>query len=184
MKKVVLTTFILFLTLSICSQEKEVNKKEKLKFGVAGGFDLILFTNHTGLSFGNLNNRIEISEPSTSYVNLFLEKSLSKKYSLRTEVLYAMGGGASNTLEIPIIFKYKAFKKLNFYAGAQANFLLIEKNEYSNRAGFGFNFGIEYNINEHFFIDLRYVHKFSQMKSSVRREDAINSIRLGVGYRF
>lgn len=184
MKKVVFTTIVLLFTLSIFSQENEEIKNDQLKFGVAGGFDLFLFTNHTGLTFGNLNNRIEISEPSTSYVNLFLEKSLSEKYGIRTEVIYAIGGGDSNTLEIPIIFKYKAFKKLNFYAGVQANFLLIEKNDFSNRAGFGFNFGVEYFLGDHFFIDLRYVHKFSQMKSSFRREDAINSIRLGIGYRF
>ena len=184
MKKLPFTAFLLLLTFSIFSQEKEIAKKENLKFGIAGGFDLFLFTNHTGLTFGNLDNRIEISEPSTSYVNLFLEKSLSEKYSLRSEVIYAMGGGASNTLEIPIIFKYKAFKKLNFYSGIQANFLLIEKNDFSNRAGFGFNLGTEYYLGSHFFVDLRYVHKFSQLKSSFRREDAINSIRLGIGYSF
>ena len=113
---------------------------------------MFTFTTLSGIVTGNtIENRLEISEPSTSYVNIFAEKSLSEKFGIRTEIIYAMGGGESNTLEIPIIFKYKPLKNLNFYSGLQANFLLVRKNSVSNKAGFGFNVGAEYYLGNHFF---------------------------------
>lgn len=146
---------------------------------------MFTFTTLSGIVTGNIiENRLEISEPSTSYVNIFAEKSLSEKFGIRTEIIYAMGGGESNTLEIPIISKYKPLKNLNFYSGLQANFLLVRKNSVSNKAGFGFNVGAEYYLGNHFFVDTRYVHKFSQLKSNFRVDKVINSVRLGVGYKF
>ncbi|WP_439132784.1 hypothetical protein [Polaribacter sp.] len=184
MKKVLCFALILFTSLTITSQEKDAIDKEKLKFGIAGGFDVFLFTSLTGVTTSTtFANRTEISEPSTSYVNLFVEKSLSEKYGIRTEIIYAMGG-ESNTLEIPIIFKYKALKRFNIYSGLQANVLLVKKNEIANKAGFGFNLGTEYYLGKNFFIDVRYVHKFSQLNKTFRVDEAINSIRLGVGFNF
>jgi opacity protein-like surface antigen len=63
--------------------------------------------------------------------------------------------------------------------------VLEDYNEYFNRATLGLNVGVNYNFSEKWFIDARYVHRFSGYKYFVGNHDnEIQQIRLGVGYRF
>lgn len=193
MKRLLLITILTLLTFNtITSQEvdKKKNLKEKFRFGVVGGLDLFNLGNQAAIagdfSMGS-NNKI-FSEQPKYYLGFFTEKKIAKNFLVRSEVLYSFGTH-SDFIEVPLFVEYKLNKKFDFYSGIQFNFMLEEKNEYFKRESFGLNSGLQYNLSDNFFIDLRYVHKFSQQIEPESyplefKKKSIKTFRLGIGYKF
>ena len=91
MRKLLL--IVVCLLTSFFTQSQETELKKKIEFGVAGGFDVFMLSKQTGTTVTSLSgNRITVDQPTTSYLNLFAEKSLSERFGLRTEMIFAMGG--------------------------------------------------------------------------------------------
>ena len=89
-------------------------------------------------------------------------------------------------VQIPLFFKFKVHEKLRLGLGPQAALNttnndggFIEDLQFSGLAG------IEYKINQMFFVDVRYSYGFTNVFKDATFLDAINSnIQLGVGYQF
>lgn len=192
MKKLLLITILTLLTFTtLSSQEidKQKRTKEKFKFGVVGGLDLFNLGKQASIAgdFSTETNKI-FSEQSKYYLGLFTEKKISEKFLIKAEVLYSFGTH-SDFIEVPLFVKYKLNKKFDFYSGVQFNYMLEEKNEYFKRKSFGFNSGLQYSLSNKFFIDLRYVHKFSQQIEPENypiefKKNSLKTFRLGIGYQF
>ena len=161
------------------AQQAKEEKERKFKFGMLASLHLHNFEDGNTIGFANKN----LSEYSTVNFGGFVERSLSEKFSLRGELLYANAAN-SHLIEIPLILRYKLCDKIYFYAGGQLNYMLGERGSYFNKMGLGFNIGIEYNFSKNWFLDLRYVYKDSQQIVFEDLPAHVQSIRLGIGYRF
>ena len=184
MKKILLITALsLFKITIISSQEIESIPKKSFQFGLITGVGFYNY-DYPPSFYGYISDRnSSMSESSSYYLGFFTEKKLSNKFSAQGEFLYLFGPD-SDFIQIPIFLKYKLSDKISFYSGVQFNYMLEEKNDVFNRAGLGFNAGVEYNFAKKWFLDLRYVHNLPQIKKYGNNENQIRQLRLGVGYRF
>ena len=186
MKKLLFITVLSLLTFStVSSQEVDSIVNKKLNFGILAGADFYNFNNSIG-TYGDFSsqNGKRFSEVIRRYLGVYVEKNISDKFSLQSELLYTFGT-ESDFIEIPILVKYNLNKRFTLYFGAQFNYMLEEKNDYFKRASAGLNAGVQYNFSKSWFVETRYVHRFSQDKLNLgNSKDNIKQVRLGVGYRF
>jgi opacity protein-like surface antigen len=185
MKKLLLITTVFFLTIQMSfSQEEKKKEDREIKFGVIASTSIHRFDNY--YSFGDYTAKKgkRFDESSRYTLGFFLEKKVSNKFFIQSELLYSFGF-ESDFIEIPIILKYKFNKKFTFYSGVQLNHMLEPKNDYFKKTSFGFNAGVQYEFSKKWFLDVRYVHNFSQNLIPFDiMSDNQRSIRVGVGYRF
>jgi opacity protein-like surface antigen len=174
----IITITIIAVQSLIAQDAKEKNEK-KFNYGILTSINLYNFEDANTIGIENTN----ISEYTSTNIGGFVEMSLSDKFTLRGELLYANGAN-SNFIEVPFILRYKLCDKIYFYSGVQLNYMLGKRGGYFDKIGLGFNVGIEYNFTENWFLDLRYVHKDSQQIIFDDFPAQVQSIRLGVGYRF
>ncbi|MFY0604809.1 MAG: porin family protein [Flavobacteriaceae bacterium] len=178
MRKLVITCFLIMIPFVGFSQEKEKPKEKKTTFGITGGFNQN-FQTTAPYSFDGLN----------IYAGFFVEKRLSKRFSLQFELLHTKRHGIGyNTLEFPIFISYNVHKRFNFYAGTQFNLSYINDAYDSNRSNsneepgkYAFILGVRYNLSKKGYVDLRYIHNPRKLRFDSGRN---NTIRVGVGYRF
>ncbi len=177
MKKLLITCFLITISLPGFSQEEKLKKERKTTFGITAGFNQDFFTtspyNFNGL---NING------------GLFVERNLSERFGLKLELLHTKTQGSGyNTVEVPLLFKYKLSKRLHFYSGVQLNLSyedVYSDEIYSQKPGdFAFNIGIEYALSERWYLFARYVHN-TKRRIELDRPYRMKSIRFGVGYRF
>jgi hypothetical protein len=177
MKRLLITCFLITISLSGFGQEEKFTKERKTTFGITAGFNQDFFTtspyNFNGV---NING------------GLFVERKLSEKFGLKLELLHTRTQGSGyNTVEVPLLFTYKLSKRFLFYSGAQLN--LSYKDVYSDEiysqkpGNFAFNIGIEYTLSERWYLFARYVHN-TKSRIEFDRPYRMKSIRFGVGYHF
>ncbi|MFY0629430.1 MAG: porin family protein [Flavobacteriaceae bacterium] len=177
MKKLVITCFLMMVSLSGFSQTEELTKEKKTTFGITGGFNQDFFTS-SPYRFNGLN----------IYGGFFVERKLSEKFGLQLELLHTKTQGSGyNTVEIPLLVKYKLTKRLSFYTGAQFNLsyrdLYIDDVSSQKPGNLAFNIGIQYDVSDRWYLFARYVHNTKKhiVSDGVFR---MKTIRVGVGYRF
>lgn len=177
MKKLFITCLLMLATLSVFSQDGNLQKEKKTVFGITGGFNQDFFT-RSPYGFNGIN----ISG------GFFVERKLSEKFGLQLELLHTKTQGSGyNTVEIPLLVKYKLTKRFSFYSGAQLNLSYRDvyiDDVYSRKPGnLAFNIGIQYDISDKWYLFARYLH--NTKKHTVSNETfRMKSIRVGVGYRF
>jgi opacity protein-like surface antigen len=178
MKKVLFTTtLLLFIFVSVQSQEMEKKNEKKIFFGITGGFNQN-FQTSSPYSFDGLN----------MYVGFFAEKKISNRFGLQLEILHTIQQGSGyNTLEFPFLVKYKLNNKFSLYSGIQLNLFyqdVYSEDIYSNKPNdFAINLGITYDLSSKWYIDARFIYNTNnekQLDKIVRN----HTFRIGVGYRF
>ncbi|EAR01941.1 porin family protein [Maribacter sp. HTCC2170] len=83
-----------------------------------------------------------------------------------------------NSLYIPIMAKYKVAEEFSIQAGPQINYLLEDMTQ--GEFGLDLAFGVGYNFSDQFFADARYALEVSRDIEGF----SLNSLQIGVGYRF
>lgn len=158
-----------------------------------------LFAQETkfGFTAGYLNAEVEVSldgEGSVSasesgfYVGALADIDLNGALHLQPEVLYGNINEGS-VLYIPVLLKYYiAESGFHFMAGPQATIDLEEGQEGYNSLGIDAAFGLGYDINENFFLNARYAleltNRIGDIEGAEGLKGKINSLQLGVGYKF
>jgi opacity protein-like surface antigen len=186
MKKLLLIAAVSLLTINaLSSQEIESKESKELNFGLLAGTDFFNFSNSIA-TYGDYSakNGKHFSEIIRRYLGFYIEKPISDKFAIQSEFLYSFGT-ESDFIEMPVLIKYNINKRFTLYSGAQLNYMLEEKNDYFKRASIGLNAGLQYDFSENWFVETRYVHRFSQDKLNLgNAKNDIQQVRLGIGYRF
>lgn len=187
----------------ICVFIASYSYAQDLKFGVKSGLNLANVAG-SDVEDNKVNTRF--------YFGGFLNTPLSDAVSFQPELLISMQGFevdmngedidlALNTsyLNIPLLFKMRlgASNKAHFYAGPQLGFLLKAEEEAKsgsesytndikdeiNSVDFSLNFGLSFNLNEDFALDVRYNRGLTKLVEDGGK--AYNSvIQLGASYSF
>lgn len=133
MKKIILTTLILFSTIAF---------SQKIKFGAKVGLNLSNLRGDYPTRIDEHNSKLGF------HIGGFAEYPINEKFTLQPELLFSTqgnkygykdyyGGGSYydgadynaklNYLNLPIILKYKVIKKLNIEFGPQIGYLMSAK---------------------------------------------------------
>lgn len=128
-------------------------------------------------------------------IGVFSDIRLSDRWSLLLELnlrstnntLTLLNGETTSwnsvKLRLPILFKYKLNNKLSFYAGSQTF-------DYSFTAGelglkkWNAILGAQYNLSEKFYLEARFRHGLENRSTFLNDDFRLNTISLGIGYKF
>ena len=203
MKKIITFVALIALTATATAQN------ESMGFGIRGGGSI---TGYNGKTEANYTN---VKYKAGYYAGIFSDSQLLPFLDLRTELLFSSYGAKweftqgnekySSTLHtqyinLPILARLK-IGNLGILAGVQGGILVnkpsLVKLDRSDFAKFDFGavVGAEFNVTDHFLIDIRFnqglVNALNSSNSSVRNlnissnNNFLNvSYTLGVGYRF
>lgn len=177
MKIFLFTTLFVFSIFSLQAQDYSSSNKTKFDFGIRHGY-----SNWDISTDYNSYNNFQL------YAGLFIETEISEHFGVRIETNYSRRG----LIEAPLLLKYKISNKFELYGGAE---LIYSFNSYDNynandkEFGGAFVFGVQYNINEHWFIEARYTHSFTdQFSIGSYGESPLfgkkRTVSFGVGYKF
>ncbi|GAB4511451.1 MAG: hypothetical protein Tsb004_15830 [Allomuricauda sp.] len=171
MKKLILSSFILFLGASCFSQ--------KAKFGLEAGY-------LNGYSKVTDDNSSASSSDGGFFIGGFSEFGLSNKVTLEPHLI--VGSINSNGFGfLSVLLGYNVLNKVKIEAGPQLSYLLESTPEEVNSLGVDLGFGLSYDINDHFILSARYNSELSNRASNVESEDLkarFNWLFIGLGYRF
>ncbi len=102
---------------------------------------------------------------------------VSDTFEVEPSVLYSLVSDL-NSLYVPIMAKYKVADEFTIQAGPQINYLLEDMP--MGEFGLDLAFGVGYNFTEQIFADARYAFEVSRDIEGF----SLNSLQIGVGYRF
>ncbi|WP_422104271.1 porin family protein [Winogradskyella sp.] len=181
MKNFLFSVVVLFSISNGLAQEVTEAKSKTYDFGVRIGYN-----NYT------INSTGQNPSGHGYYGGLFLERSLSEKLALQIEINYNYSG--SSTLQLPLLLKYRIADKFEIFSGPQLDFSFEQKtlNEESRNKRWGASllFGVQYNINSHWFADMRYILGLTDqfpIFQGVNVESIYGkrrSFNIGLGYKF
>ncbi|CAM1345165.1 outer membrane beta-barrel protein [Tenacibaculum amylolyticum] len=123
-------------------------------FGVSAGFhDFTLTASLEGMSGSGSNGA------SGYYVGFFGEFGLADKLKIQPEIQFAQifsGGGETEKLFLPVMFKYYVAEKFNLQAGPTFDLLLANEDNSLSDFGFGIAFGGAFDITQKLAITTKY----------------------------
>ncbi|WP_299885691.1 porin family protein [uncultured Lacinutrix sp.] len=179
------TLLIACIIISVFSMHAQIAtekpKDKKVTFGIRTGYEF-------QVNNSNLNYKLNLP-----YVGAFTDIRLNEKWGLllelnlrseKREELFNNGFRANVDelyLTVPVLLKYKAFNKLNFYAGTQVLSASLV-NHISGFKKWNSIFGLQYNLTKSVFFDGRFRHGFEKRKSTNNFRD--NRVSIGIGYKF
>ena len=175
-KKIMMIAGFAILSLSSFAQETS--------FGVTAGYLNSIYSVKDEVYNYNLSE-------SGYYVGAFLDISLNESLSLVPGVNYS-NSHDSNMLYVPLMLKY-SIADSGFYlqGGPQASIIFDEERVRHNQDfGIDLGFGLGYDINEHFFVEAKYYHEVTnrfkdhEFHMSNDLKEGLNSLMIGVGYKF
>lgn len=208
MEKVIVAvvTTVLCAVLNVNGQEKE------LAWGIKGGANYSTLWDRVEMDG---RPRIDYHFKTGFFLGGFANLPLSPKWELQPELLFSqrnigieIGGFRSSDMiitnyealrtetfiDVPVMFRYKAFRKLFFEAGPQLGILLNQKEEIKNspygnselspydydKFDAGVSVGLGYSLNSQFALNLRY------FQGLIKRDESVDSqvFNLGVEYIF
>lgn len=111
----------------------------------------------------------------------------SDNFHVQPEVLFALVEDVK-FIQIPILAKlYLGDSHFHVLAGPQAT-VILEENSGIKNFGVDLTFGAGFDFNEHIFVDARYAFELTNRISNVPEDVDIslrvNTINIGVGYKF
>ena len=167
MKKFILLAIIGVITLDTYSQNFGV--KTGVDFATAKAkFDgLTLSDNETGF-----------------YIGLFTKLSVSENFNIRPEANF-ISIKDLNQIQIPVLAEIELSDKFDILAGPSFG-LLLNSEEGEKSFNIGLNFGLSYNITEHFLIETRYVLGISNLAEDNEFDASfkLSGFQVGIGYLF
>jgi len=183
MQKTILVTLCIISAVftTQAQTEPENPKNKKTTFGFRSGYEFQ--ANNSNLEY-NLN---------IPYVGAFSDISIGNKWSLQLELnlrsehreeLFYNGIKKSENelyLTVPVLLKYHISDKFRIYGGTQVLSASL-KNDILGIKKWNGILGIEYNLNNNFFIEARYRQGFERRDAKSNFRD--NRISVGIGYKF
>ena len=167
MKKIILTTAILTLAISVNAQN----------FGIRAGAD-----------FATAKAKFDgykLSENETGfYIGAFTTLKVAENFKIRPEVNYITIKDLDQ-IQPAIIAEIGIADKFNILAGPSFGFLL-DTEEGSKSFNFALDFGLSYDINEQFLVEARYSLGLSNLYDDNYGDATLklHGIFVGVGYQF
>jgi opacity protein-like surface antigen len=167
MKKIILTSVILVITLSMNAQN----------FGVRAGADFAT----AKADFDG----IKLSENETGfYIGAFTKIEVSEAFKIRPEVNYIYIKDL-NQIQVPVLAEIGVSDKFNLLAGPSFAFLL-DTEEGAKSFNFGLDFGLSYDISKQFLIEARYNLGLSNLvdDNEFNATLRLHGLFVGIGYMF
>ena len=177
MKKSLFTSLILFSFISLNAQDSSTSNRTKFDFGIRHGYsNWDISTDYR--SYNNLQ----------LYAGLFVETDITKRFGIRLETNYSRRG----LLEIPLLLQYKISNKFELFTGAELSYSFDNFDNYDaddREFGGALIFGVQYNINNHWFLEARYNHGITDQFSIGTNNDPVlfgkkRVVSVGIGYKF
>lgn len=150
-----------------------------------------------GLTLSDLNfngetpDMLDTDMRNSFYIGFFADFRLSNTVAFVPELQFSPEGVKEEQLQLdfiqlPLFFKFKVHEKLRLGIGPQFAVNTNRLDEFIRDVHFSSVAGIEYKINQMFFVDFRYSKGFIDVfKSNSPNTEAINTnFQLGVGYQF
>jgi len=173
----------MFLSTVTTLHAQNVNEEteKKSKFGIRAGYNS-----------GSIDFQASSFLDSNLYVGFLFETKLSNKLYLQLETNYSRLVNF-HLIEVPILFKYELFKNVKIYTGPQIDYAINNNNSFfdsdSKTFGISIGFGIEYTINNHWFLDARYAYGLTNQFSvdrigTERFFRKKRNFNIGIGYKF
>lgn len=176
MKKLLLLTIFVSITALSFAQDSEV------KYGV-----------RTGLNVSNLDfdpdPTFDNSHRNGFMIGFFVEYGLSSTVSLAPEIQYSAEGAKDDAfrvdyLHLPILFKFNIGERFAVGAGPQASVKIHEYEDGFKNFVFSGVAGVEYNVWDDFYIDVRFDYGFMNIIDDEQPWEAKNqNIQFGFGVK-
>ncbi|MFV8282811.1 porin family protein [Christiangramia marina] len=174
-KKIMLIAGFVILSFSSFAQDTS--------FGVTAGY----------LSSISTLNDTEIDYTDSSsgfYVGALLDITLNESFSLVPAVQYARVSEV-NLLYVPLTLQYDIGDSgIYVQGGPQATVLLQESSRIYDKFGLDLGVGLGYDINDNFFVEAKYYHEVTNRHGEDPfdlyddLDQGLNSLMIGVGYKF
>lgn len=103
---------------------------------------------------------------------------------MQNEVLFSP---TDSFLEIPILIKYHINDKFEIFLGPKLDLVFNKANIFpspDNPINLSLAAGIQYNISKQFFVEGRYIKGLTDPRFGFSREEAIDTFKWGVGFKF
>ncbi|GAB1855511.1 hypothetical protein MHTCC0001_03450 [Flavobacteriaceae bacterium MHTCC 0001] len=175
MKK--LLVLALFITLSLQSFSQQGT------YGVRAGYTI------SNLDFKDATS-LENKHRNSFYIGFFGDFRLSNAVSLVPELQFSPEGAKDENLhldllQVPVLFKFKLNQRWRVGLGPQAALKSHKNDDGIKNFHFSALGGVEFKINQMFFVDVRYSYGVTNIFDDALNIEAKNSnIQLGVGYQF
>ena len=177
MKKLVLTSFILIVTVTSLSAQSD--------YGIRAGFvnlgrnSNVFFENDGRGNHNNFNQGV--------YFGVYLEHSLTERFSIRPEVNFKYISNDFNQLHVPILANYRIGNKFNVFLGPDVNFLLTDNKNF-RKANLGVKFGASYQLLEKLAIETTGFSSFTESLKddfigTTNMTTKFNSFQIGLVYK-
>ena len=185
MKTYSLSIFILIFILNF-----NFGKAQSLnEFGLKAGINLVDIRNKLS------DDAITHISKKGFYLGVFMEFRRSVNFSIQPEVYYSANNNRIDEkiglLHIPILLKYKLGNRLEFYGGAESQFLLDVENENINKGNYkkfilSAIAGVGLIISDELTIDARYnlaVSNYIDSGSYSNDNTKLNFVQIGMAYK-
>ncbi len=175
MKKIVFIALFVTLSIQVFAQ--------KGTYGVRAGYNI------SNLDFKETPN-FENKHRNSFYIGFFGDFRINNKVSIVPELQFSPEGAKEETLHLdyiqaPILFKFKLHETLRFGIGPQVSLKSHKKDDNVKNFAYSGVAGLEYKLNQMFFVDLRYTYGISNIFDDDLTIEAKNSnVQIGVGYQF
>lgn len=173
--KHVITIILLLSVTQLFAQDLEQPTKKKFDFAIKAG-----------VNESSVSSVYRSGGTRNYFAGIDFNYNLTSKLSLTSGATYTKNGNYY-FIQVPLWVKYNITKKLKAFAGARLDIMINDNNHYynyrKNNIGTSLNFGLEYDISKHFFIQGYY--SFSTEKYTIADyKNQLLNIQVGIGYKF
>jgi len=150
-----------------------------------------------GVSANYVNNSVVDSESGSGFnIGAFVDLSISDSFSIQPELVYTgstIEDLTYNLFNVNALAKYNVSEDFSLLAGPQFGFASGDVADALDAAlgddftslNFQLAIGASYNFNESIFVQARYAFQLNDhIKDSALGEAQVNSLSVGLGYRF
>ncbi len=174
MKKILLSVIVMVAFIDVASSQST-------QFGIKAG-----------VNFARLGADADDAAGVTSfYAGGLADITISENFHVQPEILYSSEGaeGAEFSLvRVPIMAKFYIGKRFNLQAGPSINVkLMVDEEEVDDilkRVDYGLALGAAYELPGGLFCDVRYNFSLTSVSDTDEMDILINTLQLGLGYRF
>ena len=153
-------------------------------FGVRGGLNI----SHLEMDAVPANTMNK--HRNSFFIGFFADYGISNAVSIVPELQFSAEGAKDEKLHLdyiqaPIFFKFRLANRIRFGVAPQVGWKIYKYNDGIKDLAFSGVAGVEYKINEVFFVDARYTYGLTNIyHQDLGMEGKNRNIQLGIGYQF
>lgn len=174
MKKILLSVIVMIVFIGVASAQAP-------RFGVKAGVNFA----RLGADADDLDGLISF------YAGGLADITVSESFHVQPEVMFSAEGAKEakiGLVRVPIMAKFYIGKSLNLQAGPSINLKLLtdddEVDDIIKRVDYGLALGAAYELPGGLFCDVRYNFSLTSVSDTDEIDILINTLQLGLGYRF